>query len=95
MLYSWQGLSTKQPSVGRRNGGKGQHSGSLDSRPGSLADKKQEMTDKGQTHRSSMGSAAVCERIADYIQLYSAEKDMCSNCHCAQMVPSISEPFSA
>lgn len=83
----------KQLSVGRRSGGKGQHSGSLDSRPGSPAEKKQEMTDEGQTRRSSMGSVAVCERIADYFQLYSAKKNMCNNCHCAQMVPSISKPF--
>lgn len=74
MLYSWQGLNTKQPSVGRRDGEKGQHSGSP--RLGPPAEKKQERTDEGQTRGNSMGSVAVCERIADYIQLYSAKKDV-------------------
>lgn len=84
----------KQPSVERRNGGKGQCSSSLDNRPGSPAEKKQEMTDEGQTCRSSMKPVAECKRIADYIQLYSAKKNVCSNFHCAQVVPPISKAFS-
>lgn len=91
VLHNWQDLNTKQPPLGRRNGEKGQHSGSLDSRPGSPAKKKQKMTDEGQTCRSSMGSV---ERIADYIHLCGAKKNMYSNCHSAQMDPSISKPFS-